>query len=1189
MEASLIQEIVTKLNIKEGAKLEELISFIKKDKGPSNISIEGPEKGSLAYLLSKVLPLVDKDRLIITPTQKEAEILSQDLIFFIANENIKENETILKKEILIYPDINIPPFTTLSIPSDIPARRMAILFSLLQGEGHRIIISSVEAVIRKTIPKEELIDDFFFIQTGEETDQNDLLNFLAKRGYSYTSLVEEMGEFSKRGDIIDIFSPLYDYPFRLEFFGDYVESIRLFDPLTQRSIKDLDEVIVIPSKEAVPREESPSTILSRLKKWKNGTPEKFIRDKEIIDAVMEGREFPGGEFYLPMYYKKLDSIFSYIDKDSIIILIEPEEIRKNIKALLKNFESFREKAFNSVSFLPPVKELLLTETEFQEALSSRPIWHISPFSIEYKDMARFYFYFERNEEFSSKEIASRIRKDWLSLIKRYMEEGLKIIIAVETESRLTTISHILEEHGIPFKKTDSIIRYKNRNFKEILLISGCLSSGFKFFQEGIIVLTDKEIFGQKKRVRPIEVTERATKIRALSELEPEDLVVHMDHGIGRYKGLVSIELGGIKSDFLQIEYQGNDILYIPVDRFNTLHKYVGVHGKQPSLSKLGGKTWERSKKRAKKAAQEVAKELLKLYALRNVKEGFAFSTHEELYEKFVERFPFEETPDQARTIEEVLSDMEQAKPMDRLVCGDVGYGKTEVALRAAFKAVMDLKQVAFLVPTTILAEQHFETFKERFRDYPVEIRCLSRFRSRKEQKEIIEGLISGKVDIVIGTHRLLQKDVSFKDLGLLIIDEEHRFGVKHKEKLKGLKTEVDVLTLTATPIPRTLNLFLVGLRDMSLIETPPQDRQSIETYVSRFEPMVIKTAIERELNRKGQVFFVHNRVGSIHAVAKLIEEIVPKARIAVAHGQMSERSLEEVMFKFIKKEIDVLVCTTIIESGLDIPSANTIIINKAERLGLAQMYQLRGRVGRSAQKAYAYLLISDETYLSPEAQKRLKALMDFSELGVGFKLAFHDLQIRGAGDILGISQSGHIAEVGYELYLRMLEKEIRRLKGEASYEDEYEPEIQHKESAFIPEEYIPDVSQRLNLYRRLSSIKTENEIEELKEEILDRFGKPPKETRRLIELINFKLFLKKVRVKSIKLEERSAYIEFLSNAPIDSKKVLSFFKKKGLELKASNAIRLRLDIGTMEARIKQIKKIISNITKIDNKKTKERP
>jgi transcription-repair coupling factor (superfamily II helicase) len=710
------------------------------------------------------------------------------------------------------------------------------------------------------------------------------------------------------------------------------------------------------------------------------------------------------------------------------------------------------------------------------------------------------------------------------------------------------------------------------------LVLGNLHRGFSFPKAGLTIITESELFGEKRPRKRPAIPLRDHALAAFSELQLEDYVVHSDHGIGIYRGLLKLTLGEEEHDFLLIEYQGGDKLYLPVYRLNLVQKYAGGGENGPRLDKLGGTSWERSKTRVRKSLRELAEELVKLYATRTVLKGYVFPPADEIYREFEASFEYEETPDQLQAIAEVQKDMGGEKAMDRLVCGDVGFGKTEVALRAAFRAMMAGKQVAVLVPTTVLAQQHYQTFSRRFSSYPFRVEMLSRFRSPAEQKKIIQDLLKGKVDLVIGTHRLLQKDLVFKDLGLLVVDEEHRFGVTHKEKLKQLRANVDALTLTATPIPRTLQMSLTGIRDLSVIETPPEERQSIRTYVTEFDEEIIRDAVRRELRRGGQVFFVHNRVQSIEAMGRLLRKLVPEARIGIAHGQMAERDLEQMMLSFVKKEVDLLLTTTIIESGLDFPSANTILINRADKLGLAQMYQLRGRVGRSNERAYAYLLVPGLAALTSDARKRLEALQEVTELGSGMKLALHDLEIRGAGALLGDAQSGHVAAVGYDMYLQILEEAVQEMKGEEVV-PEVEPEMDLPLPALIPSDYLDDIHQRLIFYRRLASARSDQDLEEVREELRDRYGPFPSSLENLLQLMDLKLLLKRARVRRVSWEREKMVITFDPQAPMDPQRLVSAVARgKGTrEFTPDQRLKLRPASKDWPGRIGETKKILLEI------------
>jgi transcription-repair coupling factor (superfamily II helicase) len=712
-----------------------------------------------------------------------------------------------------------------------------------------------------------------------------------------------------------------------------------------------------------------------------------------------------------------------------------------------------------------------------------------------------------------------------SFIQKLLQSGCRSCAVCATAAQAQRLSALLRPYGIASQPAKGFVAMDEWRADRLWITIGRISTGFVWQEQALAVLAEDDIFGKKHHRRKIQGPRIQTRKLVLGELQGGDLIVHPDHGIGQYEGLVKLRLEGATDEFLQLGYRDGDRLYIPVVRMNVVQKYLGIDGMVPALDKLGGKSWEKLKQQVKASVEKMAGELLHLYASRKVVEGFSFSGVDDYFKDFEAGFPYEETPDQLKAIADVIEDMQSPTPMDRLVCGDVGYGKTEIALRASFLAINNGKQVAVLVPTTVLAEQHFATFRERYRKYPVIIESLNRFRTPREQSRILEQLREGKIDIVIGTHRLLQKDVAFRDLGLVVLDEEHRFGVKDKEKLKKLRKTVDVLTLSATPIPRTLHMSLLGIRDISVIATPPEDRQSIETQICERSDEIIVEAITRELQRGGQVFFVHNSTSSIRMTADHIRKLVPEARVGVGHGQMAEKELETVMSAFMKKELDVLVCTTIIESGLDIATANTMIVNRADKFGLAQLYQLRGRIGRSAQKAYAYLFIPPEVHLGKTALKRLKVLMEHSDIGAGLEIAMSDLKIRGGGTILGASQSGHIAAVGYDMFLKLMEEAVANLKGE-SILPALEPDIHIPADAFIPESMVPDIDQRMAIYRQLSRISRISEISEFKAELIDRFGSLPAEVTNLLLKIMLRVLCIDAGIKRIDLAGQSLLLRF---------------------------------------------------------------
>lgn len=1037
--------------------------------------------------------------LIISPAQEEAETLAKDINFFLREEAA-----------IFYPPCEVLPFEPQSPHPDISASRTDILYNLAQNLPH-IIVATPSAIMQRVIPRNVLMSAVLRLGVGSEADRDEFLKKLLDMGYSKTTVVEDRGEMRVSGGIMDIFSPSCQSPVRIEFFGDKIESIRAFDSATQRSLKEMKEVVILPASE--------DGYSSELK----SQPE---HHNQQITATF----------------------FDYLPEGCIVFIDNPDEA----EAAASRFEEeiierkIRLEQKNGGSIRP--EEVYMPLGELKSALYRNRVVAIGSSAQPSSKEGLFEIITESNLDIRQ-DISIRkeeLLKPLADRIKGWQDLGWSIFLVCHTAGQAERLKDLLEGYGLGCEMWDvgcgKSLFYPLPPTSHPLIIIGDLSSGFRFPSVNLAVVTEEEIFGQriKRRVPPSSKID--VFLTQLQDLNVGDFVVHTVHGVGLYKGLKRLKIEDIENDFLLLEYQDGDRLYLPVQRLNLVGKYHGVEGRIPLLDKLGSTNWEKRKSKVKKAVEEMAKELLELYASRKVIEGFSFSKGDRLFSEFEASFEYEETPDQARAIEEVLSDMEESRAMDRLVCGDVGYGKTEVAMRAAFKAVLDNKQVAVLVPTTVLAQQHYITFQNRFAAYPVTVEVLSRFRSHKEQKEILKKIASKEVDIIIGTHRLLQKDIAFKDLGIIVVDEEHRFGVSHKERLKQMRKHVDVLTLTATPIPRTLHMSISGIRDLSIINTPPEDRLAIKTIVAMFDDDLIRDAIMRELVRGGQIFFVHNRVQSIGAMADYLRRLVPEARIGVAHGQMKEKELERVMAAFVNKEYDILLSTSIIESGLDIPSANTILINRADRFGLAEIYQLRGRVGRSKHRAYAYLLTPPELTLTGDAKKRLKVLQELSDLGAGFRLASYDLEIRGAGELLGKAQSGQIAEVGFEMYIQLLEEAIKELKGE-KMEREIEPEINLNVSAYIPEEYIPDERQRLNIYKKIASVSSETDITGLKEEIKDRFGGIPVSVDNLFRIMGIKLLLKQTKITELNQKGSFIYMAFSNDTSVEPQKLLRLMNK----------------------------------------------
>ena len=926
-------------------------------------------------------------------------------------------------------------------------------------------------------------------------------------------MVEGVGQFSIRGGIIDFFPPNSNNPYRVELFDEEVDSIRTFDILTQRSLETKDKITIPPVKEILITEEISGKTIQNLKgelekfNFNERTEEKFSRYIELLE---ENIYLSNRDMILPYIPKEyLGSIIDYLQEDSLIFIDEPKRVEEKYK---NNKEDFYIKIKDLLEAGEVMPSHLDMAYEYEEILPNILQKHIITNSSILKG----------NESFKSKAIYNFSVKSMTNYhnkmdllvedLNYYKYRGYKIIILSGTEERGLRLQKNLQDLGVEAIFLDD--RKGEIKSSQLFITTGSIQGGFEYSSIKLVVISDKEIFGAQKKKRKKSKKKQGEKIVNLADLAIGSYVVHENHGIGRYEGIEQLDIQGVKKDYLTIRYKNQDKLYIPIDQMNLIQKYIGSDSVKPKINRLNSGDWQRTKARAKKAVEDMAEDLLNLYAKRETLEGYSFSEDTPWQRQFEDLIPFEETEGQLKSTMEIKKDMESKKPMDRLLCGDVGYGKTEVALRAAFKALMDGKQVAILVPTTILAQQHYNTILERFQDFPIKPALLSRFKTPREQKLAIEGLANGVVDIVVGTHRLLSQDVKFKDLGLLIIDEEQRFGVKHKEKLKRLRENIDVLTLTATPIPRTLHMSLVGIRDMSVLEEPPEERYPIQTYVVEFNEQMIRDAILKEVARGGQVYFVYNRVDTIDKMASKLRALVPEVTFSVGHGQMGERQLERVMMGFLNKEADVLVCTTIIETGLDIPNVNTIIVYNADKMGLSQLYQLRGRVGRANRIAYGYFTYEKDRVLSEVAEKRLRAIKEFTEFGSGFKIAMRDLEIRGAGNLLGSEQHGHIEAIGYDLYVKFLSETIRKLKGEIVVE-EIDTTIDLKVDGYIPRAFIQDEEQKIEIYKKIAAINNIEDYRELIDELIDRFGDIPKEVENLMDISYIKSLSNKNRIKNI--------------------------------------------------------------------------
>jgi transcription-repair coupling factor (superfamily II helicase) len=1117
--------------------------------------VVGLEGAARAFALARLWKHDPHTCLVACPTLAVAESLCRDLEFFLAGE--QEGTSPVR----LYPSYEVSPYQGVDPPPEVTARRLAVLWELLLDEQPLLIVTSAKGLSPRLPPPEYLVDSSLYINRGQSLERDDLVEILINGGYTPVSLVEQEGDFAVRGSVVDFFGPLLDDPVRVEFFGDEVESLRRFDPADQRSQMGLDQAVVMPCHPVDLSVKAGERAVKRLRELADAEGLSARRLGELVERIQLRAPFAGLESLLPLYYDNAADLFAYLPQDCRHVMIEPAELEQRLLAeaesLEDEFHDAREEG--RIVLAPPV--MRRTPGQVKQRLDSRPRLGFRALPVEGEDKDSVVRLSAASHTGLHGELS---RGGEGSLVERFLAwqagQGRQVVLVCRSRTQLDRLSEIFTEREQAVRHVSRMAQVQGGPGEGLTLLIGGLTSGFTPDSPGITLVTEDEVFGAPRIVRKKPAASMSAMLAALDDLSPGDLVVHVDHGIGRYQGLESLAVGPSEGDFLLITYKDGDKLYLPADRIGLVSKYRGPDDNNPALERLGGKAWTRTKSRVKKAVEAIAKDLVDLYAARSFQKGHAFGEPDAHYREFEASFPFAETPDQAQAIDDVLSDLSAPKPMDRLVCGDVGFGKTEVALRAAYLAAMQGKQVAFLVPTTVLAEQHYQTCLDRFKDLPLEVAALSRFKTPAQQKKILAGLAQGKIDLVVGTHRLLSKDVVFKDLGLLIVDEEHRFGVKDKEKLKKMRRMVDVLALTATPIPRTMQMSLSGIRDLSIISTPPAERQSIKTYLAAFSPKAMQDAIERELSRGGQVFFVHNRVKDITRLARMVTTLVPRAKVGIAHGQLSEKTLERVMMRFVNQELDVLVCTTIVESGLDIPSANTIIIHDADKLGLSQIYQLRGRVGRSGEKAYAYLFIKSETSLSREAQKRLKALMDFTHLGAGFAIAMHDMQIRGAGNMLGEAQSGRAAEVGYELYVQMLEEAVARLKGEAPSEGA-EPELKLAFRVGLPDTFVPDAQVRLNLYRRLGRLRHGEELAALKTELEDRFGPVPQAADNLLKAVELKNLLRRLWAHRLDLSQGAMKVHFSSSPQVDLKRLMDMAgdPKSGVQVFPDGQVSVRLN------------------------------
>jgi len=1140
------------------------------------LQIELPQPGSRlrtpplhgsadAFLLAK-LARAGRPLAVFTATAQEAQRLLEEIPFF--DKGLRVH---------LLPDWETLPYDQLSPHQDLVSGRLATLYQLMQRDFDAVIVPVTTALYRFA-PVEYLAARSFFFKQGARLAPDALRAQLVTAGYAHVTQVVAPGEYCVRGGLIDLFPMGSAVPFRIELDDEMVESIRSFDVDSQRSIYKVGEVRLLPAREFPLDEEGQTRFRRKFRETFEGDPSRSRTYKDVSKGVPAA----GIEYYLPLFFEKTALVTEYLPPDTVICA------QPGLQPAIERFWSDAHSRYvvlrgdRDHPALPP-SELFLTTDAFFGAIKPfarveleattnhdpRPTTHVSSATAALPPLA-----------------VERRADDPLHRLRSFASTfNGRVLVLAEGPGRRETLLDYFDQNGLNPAVAEDFGRF-SASADRFMLSVGPLHTGFLLADPPLAIITENELYAQQARPRRgREAAQRTSPegmLRDLSEVKVGDPVVHESHGIGRYTGLVTLNLGEGETEFLALEYAGGDKLYVPVSSLQLVSRYSGAPAEAAPLHQLGSGQWEKAKSKAAKQVRDTAAELLALYARRALRQGHAFQVTGHDYDAFGEGFPFEETPDQASAINAVLEELKSGKPRDRLICGDVGFGKTEVALRAAFVAVADGKQVAVLVPTTLLAEQHFNTFSDRFADWPVRIAELSRFRSGKETADALAGLADGRIDIAIGTHKLLSRDVKFRQLGLVIIDEEHRFGVRQKERLKALRAEVDVLTLTATPIPRTLAMSLEGLRDFSVIATAPERRLAIKTFVSRHSRPLIREAALRELKRGGQIYFLHNDIDTIGHAGETLAKLLPEARIRTAHGQMRERELEHVMRDFYQQRFNVLLCTTIIETGIDVPTANTIIINRADKLGLAQLHQLRGRVGRSHHQAYAYLLLPDEGNITAQATKRLEAIQMMEELGSGFFLAMHDLEIRGAGEVLGESQSGEIQEVGFNLYVRMLDAAVRSLKS-GREPDLAAPlavtaEINLHVPALLPADYVSDVHERLVLYKRLAGCETLEALERLHEELIDRFGLPPEAARALIECHRLRVLGQPLGIARIDASETAIQFQFIAKPPIEPVRVLDLIRRRtNYRFAGQDKLRIELKLPDIKARVAAIREAFGEL------------
>ncbi len=1125
---------------------------------------------SRSLFLSEQIARHDGLSVVICADAAEVEQLEREIGFFLPRP----------PEIYRFPDLETLPYDQFSPHQDIVSERMQCLASV-SNASRGVLLLPVTTLLQKVAPPEFIHQRTFNLKPGDLIEPTALRENLGHYGYRAVAQVEEHGEYSMRGSILDLFPMGSPAPFRIDFFDDEVESIRRFDPETQRSIEKIDAIRLLPAQEYPLDDEGIRNFRLRFR-------EAFAVDPNtcpVYADISAGIASPGVEYYLPLFFDRLVTLFDYLPAHSRL-LIDDAALNQADSFLEQVRQRYESRRHNLEWPLLAPEELYLETEAMRQRLENFSRIYFSPFKLDPDSTACINLDTQAIPQLTLQPHGDQPDKALRAFIGK--PSWRKILFSAESTGRREFLAEMLRHYGIHASQIERWDEFIAREDNRYFLVASALQNGLTLAQQGIAVIAESQLFGeravQRRRRKYRRTRDAEATIQSLVDLQPGAPVVHEDHGVGRYRGLKTLTVAGIATEFLCIEYANEDKLYVPVSSLHLISRYAGASEENAPLHRLGGEQWQRSKKRAQEKIHDIAVELLDIQARREATRGFAHRVAFDEYQQFASEFPFEETPDQEAAISAVIADMEAEKPMDRIICGDVGFGKTEVCMRAAFIAANAGSQVAVLVPTTLLAQQHYQNFLDRFADWPIRIASLTRFSGKTELTRLLHQIESGSIDIVIGTHRLLSDDIKYHNLGLVIIDEEHRFGVRHKEKLKAMRANVDLLTMTATPIPRTLNMSLAGMRDLSIIATPPMQRHAIKTFVTRWNRDTIIEGCQRELKRGGQIYYLHNEIRTIEKTAEEIQQLVPEARIGVVHGRMKEKELERVMLDFYHHRCNLLVCTTIIESGIDVPTANTMFINRADKLGLAQLHQIRGRVGRSHHRAYAYLIVPPERSMTPDARKRLLAIESLEDLGVGFTLATHDLEIRGAGEILGEEQSGQIAEIGFSLYAELLDRAVQSLKSNLPIDFDQPimraSEVDFHVPALIPETYIPDIHHRLIEYKRIASAADKAGLREIQIELIDRFGLLPEPLKNLIRTTEIKLRTLALGIEKIDVTEQSGKLVFNPNPNVDPRKIIELIQSEPQRYRFDGKQTLRFDCQNVELehRFRQVDDLLQTLS-----------